>query len=110
MGVYGVLKRLFAEFVSASMISLAVSHRGCGVGVGCKVVELSDSIVWALWHLVLSASVDAVMYAFFSSCATWSSEKPPPGLDTHDAKMDSPRPTESVRRATAMKSCGESHY
>jgi hypothetical protein len=40
------------------MISFAVSDGGCGVGVGCKVVKLCDSIVWALGHLLLSPAVD----------------------------------------------------
>jgi len=42
--------RLFGEFMSGSMISLAMSHGGGGMGVGRKVVEFCDSIVRALWH------------------------------------------------------------
>jgi hypothetical protein len=56
VGVQGVLVRLFAEFVSGEMISLAVSGRGCSVGVGRKVMEFCGSIVHALWHDVSSAS------------------------------------------------------
>ena len=43
-GVHGVLARLFAEFVSGSMISFAVGDRGRSVGVGGKVVEFYGSI------------------------------------------------------------------
>jgi hypothetical protein len=46
--VQGVLMRLLGEFVSGSMICLAVRHGGGGVGVGGQVVELCESIVRAL--------------------------------------------------------------
>src|SRR5271166_4998203 len=48
--VHGVLKRLFAQFVTAQMVSLAMGNRGRGVGVCRKIVELCDSIVRTLWH------------------------------------------------------------
>ena len=50
VGVHGVLERLLAEFVSAEVVSFAVSDGGCVVGVGRKVMELCESIVLALWH------------------------------------------------------------
>jgi hypothetical protein len=40
--------RLFAEFVSAQVISFAVGDGGGGVGVGRKIVELRGSFVRAL--------------------------------------------------------------
>jgi hypothetical protein len=56
VGVHGVLVRLFAEFVSGKMISLAVSRGGRGVGMGSKVMEFCGSIVRALWHDLSPAS------------------------------------------------------
>jgi len=42
--------RLLGEFMSGSMISLAMSDGSRGMGVGGEVVEFCDSIVRALWH------------------------------------------------------------
>jgi len=42
--------RLLGEFMSGSMISLAMSDGGRGMGMGREVVEFCDSIVRALWH------------------------------------------------------------
>ena len=53
MDVHGVLMRLSGEFVSGQMIAFAVGYRGSGVGVGCEVVELCDSLVRARWHGIL---------------------------------------------------------
>jgi hypothetical protein len=54
-----VLVRLFAEFVSGWMISLAVSCGGRGVGMGSKVMEFCGSIVRALWHDLSPGILDA---------------------------------------------------
>jgi hypothetical protein len=51
-----VFVRLFAEFVSGEMISLAVGDGRGRVGVGRKAVEFCGSIVRALWHGVLLTS------------------------------------------------------
>jgi hypothetical protein len=53
MGIPGVLKRLFGQFVSGEMVSFSVSGCGGTVGVGRKVMKFRDSIVRALWHVVL---------------------------------------------------------
>lgn len=45
--------RLLAQLVRGEMIAFAVSGRGGGVSVGGQVVQLRDSIVYALWHNVL---------------------------------------------------------
>ena len=56
MGIPGVLKRLFGQFVSGEMVSFSV--RGCGgaVGVGRKVMKFRSSIVRALRHNILLAN------------------------------------------------------
>jgi len=48
VGIHGVLVRLFAEFVSAQMVSFAMGDSGGGVGVGRKVVQFRGSFVRAL--------------------------------------------------------------
>jgi hypothetical protein len=45
--------RLFAQLVRGQVISLAVRGCGGGVRVRCQVVQLRDSIVRTLWHVVL---------------------------------------------------------
>jgi hypothetical protein len=45
MCIHGVLERLFAEVVSAEMISFTMSDCSGGVGMGRKIMELYDSIV-----------------------------------------------------------------
>jgi hypothetical protein len=54
--VSGVLERLFAEFVSAQMVSFTMGDRSGGVRVGRNVVELYDSIVRTLRHTVSPAN------------------------------------------------------
>jgi len=56
MGIPGVLKCLFGQFVSGEMISFSVSGCGGTVGVGRKVMKFHGSIVRALWHVVLLAN------------------------------------------------------
>jgi hypothetical protein len=45
--------RLFADFVSGQVISLAVGNGGGRVSVRRKVVEFCGATVRALWHSVL---------------------------------------------------------
>jgi hypothetical protein len=52
-GVYGVFVRLHGQLVRTEMISFVVGCGGGKVGMGCKVMELSDACVRALWHGVL---------------------------------------------------------
>jgi len=44
--------RLHRQFVSGEMISFSMGNRGGEVGVARKVMELGDSFVGALWHVV----------------------------------------------------------
>jgi len=44
---------LLGQFVGSEMISFTVGGCGRKVGMGCKVMELCDSIVGALWHGLL---------------------------------------------------------
>jgi hypothetical protein len=41
---------LFGKLVSAEVIAFAVGDGGGAVGVGCEVVKLGDSKMWARWH------------------------------------------------------------
>src|SRR5579862_1101787 len=45
--------RLFGEFVSGKVVAFALSHGRRGVSVGCQIVEFCDSIMRALWHILL---------------------------------------------------------
>jgi hypothetical protein len=49
-GVAGMLVRLLGQLVSSEMISFTVGGCRGRVGMGCKVMELGDSVVRALWH------------------------------------------------------------
>jgi hypothetical protein len=49
-GVGGVFVRLHGQLVSSEVISFTVGGCRGKVGMGCKVMELGDSIVRALWH------------------------------------------------------------
>jgi hypothetical protein len=55
MGVHRVFESLLAEFVSGSVICLAMGFSGSGVGVSCQVVEFRNSCVRAWGHGVLLA-------------------------------------------------------
>jgi hypothetical protein len=57
-GVYGVFVRLHGQLVRTEMIAFVMGRGGGKVGVGCKVMELSDSSVRALWHGLLLISFD----------------------------------------------------
>jgi hypothetical protein len=50
------------------MISFAMGDRSGSVGMGGKVVELCDSIVGALWHLVVLLSVTPVVQMLHLAC------------------------------------------
>jgi hypothetical protein len=49
-GVYGVFVRLHGQLVRSEMISFVMGRGGGKVGMGCKVMELSDASVRALGH------------------------------------------------------------
>lgn len=48
-----MLVRLLGQLVRSEMISFTVGGCRGYVGMGCKVMELGDSIVRALWHGLL---------------------------------------------------------
>jgi hypothetical protein len=52
-GVSGVFVRLLRQFVCSAMIFFVMGRGGCGVGMGGKVMKLSNSRVRALWHGLL---------------------------------------------------------
>src|ERR1700684_2195729 len=58
VGIHGVFMRLHGQFVRSEVISFAVGGCRGKVGMGCKVMELGDSIVRALWHSLLLSSLD----------------------------------------------------
>jgi hypothetical protein len=53
LDVPGVFLSLLGKFVSRQVIALAVGDGRRRVGVGRKIVQFSESIVWALGHDVL---------------------------------------------------------
>jgi hypothetical protein len=70
-GIGGVFVRLQGQFVRSEMISFAVGGCGGRVGMGCKVMELCDSIVGALWHgLLLISSMFGFRYEICSRAKT----------------------------------------
>jgi hypothetical protein len=50
-GIQGMLKRLFAEFVSSEMVASLVGGNGRRMETGCQPVEFRSSILGALGHL-----------------------------------------------------------
>jgi hypothetical protein len=70
-GVTGMLVRLHGQLVSSEMISFAVGGCRGRMGMGCKVMELGDSIVCALWHgLLLFPSMFELSYQIGSRAKT----------------------------------------
>jgi hypothetical protein len=57
MGIPGLFQRLLREFVSSEMISFAMSGGSGAVSVRRKIMKFRDSIVRALGHIVLLATV-----------------------------------------------------
>jgi hypothetical protein len=67
VGVYGVFVRLHGQFVRSEMISFVMGGGGGRVGMGGKVMELSNSSVRALWHgLLLIPSMVELPYEICS--------------------------------------------
>ncbi|MGA7557582.1 MAG: hypothetical protein WCF61_03210 [Terriglobales bacterium] len=53
VNIHRVLMRLSGKFVRGQVISFTVRDSGRSVSVGGKVVHFRESIVRALWHVVL---------------------------------------------------------
>jgi hypothetical protein len=65
-----VFVRLHGQLARTEMISFVMGRGGGKVGMGCKVMELSDSSVRALWHgLLLILSMSELPYGILAGAS-----------------------------------------